>query len=67
MLVVAHDAVMSTVRYVCEGLSEREILDLARRPPVRNASVTRLVRDVRTGWSATPSTTIAHLDDTTPP
>ena len=65
MLVVAHDAVISTVRYVCEGLSESEVLDLARRWPVRNAAVTRLVRRP-TGWVATVVNDDAHLrhDDT---
>jgi len=60
VLVVAHDAVISTVRYVCEGLSEREVLDLARRWPVRNAAVTRLVRRP-TGWVATVVNDDAHL------
>lgn len=44
VLVVAHDAVIMTVRYVCESLVEQEVLDLARHTPVRNAAVTRLVR-----------------------
>lgn len=44
VLVVAHDAVIMTVRYVCESLVEKDVLDLARRTPVRNAAVTRLVR-----------------------
>ena len=51
MLVVAHDAVIMTVRYVCERLSELEVLELARRAPVRNAAVTRLVRE-DDGWDA---------------
>lgn len=44
VLVVAHDAVLMTVRYVCERLTETEVLDQGRRNPVRNAAVTRLVR-----------------------
>ncbi len=44
VLVVAHDAVLMTVRYVCERLTETEVLELGRRHPVRNAAVTRLVR-----------------------
>lgn len=65
VLVVAHDAVISTVRYVCEALSEQEVLDLARRWPVRNAAVSRLVRRP-TGWVATVVNDDAHLrrDDT---
>lgn len=60
VLVVAHDAVIATIRYVCEGLSEREVLDLARRSPVRNAAVTRLVR-LADGWTATVVNDDAHL------
>lgn len=65
VLVVAHDAVISTVRYVCEGLSEQEVLDLARRSPVRNAAVTRLVRGPA-GWAAAVVNDDSHLrqDDT---
>lgn len=44
VLVVAHDAVLMTVRYICERLTETEVLELGRRSPVRNAAVTRLVR-----------------------
>lgn len=44
VLVVAHDAVIMTIRYICEGLVEKDVLDLARRTPVRNAAITRLVR-----------------------
>ncbi|KQY24824.1 phosphoglycerate mutase [Cellulomonas sp. Root485] len=66
VLVVAHDAVISSIRYVCEALSEREVLDLARRWPVRNAAVTRLARRP-TGWVATVVNDDAHLrHDETP-
>ena len=60
VLVVAHDAVISTIRYVCEQLSEPEVLDLARRWPVRNAAVTRLVRR-GDRWVATTVNDDAHL------
>ncbi|WP_315099145.1 histidine phosphatase family protein [uncultured Cellulomonas sp.] len=60
VLVVAHDAVIMTVRYVCERLSERDVLELARHTPVRNAAVTRLVRTTD-GWSATAVNDDAHL------
>ena len=45
VLVVAHDAVIMSIRYVCERLSEHEVLELARRSPVRNAAVTHLLRE----------------------
>jgi broad specificity phosphatase PhoE len=44
VLVVCHDAVTMVIRYVCEGLSEAEIMAIGRSTPVQNASVTRLVR-----------------------
>lgn len=60
VLVVAHDAVISVVRYVCERLSEADVLDLARSSPVRNAAVTRLEREVD-GWRATAVNDDRHL------
>jgi broad specificity phosphatase PhoE len=60
VLVVAHDAVIAVVRYVCEELSEPEVLELARRSPVRNAAVTRLVRRADR-WVATVVNDDAHL------
>ncbi len=44
VLVVCHDAVTMVIRYVCEGLTEAEIMAIGQRTPVQNASVTRLVR-----------------------
>ena len=58
VLVVAHDAVIMTIRYVCEGMVEKDVLDLARRNPVRNAAVTRLVRT-----SAGASWTLAAFNE----
>ena len=54
VLLVCHDAVTMLVRYVCEGLSEAEVMDIGRATPVQNASVTRLVR--------TPGERLWHLD-----
>jgi broad specificity phosphatase PhoE len=63
VLVVAHDAVVMVVRYVCEGLTETEVLDLARHNPVRNATVTRLVRqDGPSAWHVAAFNEDAHLD-----
>ena len=44
LLIACHDAVIMVFRYVCEGLTEHEVLDLARTHTVTNASVTRLRR-----------------------
>lgn len=67
VLVVAHDAVLMTVRYVCERLTETEVLELGRRNPVRNAAVTRLVRRPRyeagpPRWELTVFNDDAHLE-----
>ncbi|ALS57403.1 histidine phosphatase family protein [Rathayibacter toxicus] len=39
-----HDAIVLIIRYLCEGLSERELLDISEVAPVANASLTRLAR-----------------------
>ncbi|MBI9113531.1 histidine phosphatase family protein [Sanguibacter suaedae] len=44
VLVAAHDAVIMVFRYVCEGMTEQEVLAAARERSVSNASVTRLRR-----------------------
>jgi broad specificity phosphatase PhoE len=59
VLVVSHDVVIALVRYVCEGLDEDQVLQLARDTPLHNASVSRLVRADDGGW------TVAVYDDTT--
>ena len=41
LLVVAHQAVIMVFRYVLEGLSEQELLDVDKHEQVANASVTR--------------------------
>jgi broad specificity phosphatase PhoE len=52
VLVVAHDALILTVRYVCERMSEADILGIAATTSVVNASVTRLVRPSGSGvWT----------------
>ncbi len=49
VMLVCHDAVVLLFRYVLEGMSERELLDLAAGTTVLNASVTRYVRPEGTG------------------
>ena len=41
LLLVAHQAVIMVFRYVLEGLTEQELLDVDKRDQVANASVTR--------------------------
>ena len=44
VMLVCHDALILLVRYVLEGMTEAEILDLAASTSVLNASITRYVR-----------------------
>jgi broad specificity phosphatase PhoE len=44
VLVVGHDAVILLFRYLLEGLSEQELLDIAGTNTILNASVTRYIR-----------------------
>ncbi|MCC2308208.1 histidine phosphatase family protein [Cellulomonas chengniuliangii] len=64
VLVVCHDAVVMVARYVCEGLTESEVLEINRRTPLRNASVTTL-RQGRTDqpWAVHDFNRVNHLDD----
>jgi broad specificity phosphatase PhoE len=62
VLVVCHDAVIMLFRYVCEGMDEEQLLQLARTSTVRNASVTRLVRPSGIGlWTAQEFNRSEHL------
>ena len=61
VLVSCHDAVVLLLRYVLEGLDERELMEIAGARAVGNASVTRLVRDGG-GWHTTLFNDQSHLD-----
>ena len=62
VLVVAHDAIILLFRYVCEGMTEEQLLELASTSTVRNASMTRLVRPSGRGlWSAQEFNRSEHL------
>lgn len=64
VLLVSHDAVITLVRYICEGLSELEVLRLATSTPILNASITRLVRPGGTGpWSVELYNSVDHLQE----
>ena len=49
ILLVCHDAVILLIRYILEGLTERELLDIAATSTILNASVSRFVRPGGTG------------------
>jgi broad specificity phosphatase PhoE len=62
VLVVAHDAVILLFRYLLEGLSEEELLNLAATTTVLNASVTRYVRAEGEGaWALDGFNLAEHL------
>ena len=64
VFVVAHDAVILLFRYVCEGMDEAQLLEVARTSTVRNASVTRLVRPSGQGWWKADTFNLSeHLTD----
>ncbi len=55
-----HQAVISTFRYVLEEVTEADLLDIDRRTPIPNASMTRYVRA-----EAAPVFELEHFADTT--
>ena len=62
VMLVCHDAVIMLFRYVLEGLSEEELLDLAAREAILNASVTRFVRPSGAGpWTLESFNVADHL------
>jgi broad specificity phosphatase PhoE len=63
LLVMCHDAVIMLFRYVCEGLTEADVLRIARENPVRNLSVTHLVRESEAApWRALVYNDVSHLE-----
>jgi broad specificity phosphatase PhoE len=62
VLVVSHDVVITLIRYVCEGLEETQVMQLARDTPLHNASVSRLVRAEDDRWTAVVYDDTTHLE-----
>jgi broad specificity phosphatase PhoE len=63
VLVVTHDAVITLFRYVCERIEEGPLLEGARGNPIRNCSVTRLVRPSGAGrWTASVVNDVRFLE-----
>lgn len=62
IMLVCHDAIVLLFRYILEGLSEREILDLAATTTVANASTTTFVRPSGAGiWTLQEFNRTTHL------
>jgi len=68
VLIVAQDAVILLFRYVCEGLSEDELLAIAKATTVTNASVTHLTTPSGQGfWKAAGFNMDQHLQEQSAP
>ncbi len=64
VMLVCHDALIMLFRYVLEGLTERELLDLAASTSVLNASITRFVRPAGEGpWTLESFNVADHLTE----
>jgi broad specificity phosphatase PhoE len=63
VLVVSHDVVIVLLRYICEGLEEEQVLELARATPMRNAALSRLVREDDLSWSTAAYDQVTHLHE----
>jgi broad specificity phosphatase PhoE len=62
VLLVTHDAVVMLLRYVCEGLDEQAVLELASSATIVNTGLTRLIRDgSRSGWQLAEFNRHDHL------
>lgn len=62
VMLVCHDAVIMLFRYVLEGMSEQELLDLAASEAVLNASITKYVRPSGVGpWTLESFNVADHL------
>lgn len=66
VLVVCHDAVIWLFRYVCEGLSEAELMEQISTATVRNASATVFER-AGTGWRLESFDDVGHLREAQAP
>jgi broad specificity phosphatase PhoE len=61
VLIVAHDAVILLIRYICEDLDEAGILSIAASQSVANASITRLRREPGGPWQLLVFNDATHL------
>ena len=64
VLLVCHDALIVLFRYILEGLTEAELLDIAATTSVLNASVSRFVRtDASGAWELESFNMADHLTE----
>jgi len=65
-VVFCHDALVLTFRYVCEDLTEHEVLEIGQASPVKNVSITHLTR-VEGEWQVERYNDVRHLEQTDAP
>jgi broad specificity phosphatase PhoE len=67
VMLVAHDAIIVITRYICEQLSEEQVLELTRTSTIRNGSITRLVPAAGSGpvpaWTTDLFNDVSHLEE----
>lgn len=62
VMLVCHDALIMLCRYILEGMTEKELLDLAAGTSILNASITRYVRPQGVGpWKLESFNLADHL------
>ena len=62
LLVVSHQAVIMVFRYVLEELTEQQLLDLDKREPIANCSVTRYEAGAGGALRLAGANAVEHLD-----
>jgi len=61
-VVVCHDALVLSFRYVCERLDEAGILAVGASTPVLNVSITQLVREPDLTWRLARFNDVSHVE-----
>jgi broad specificity phosphatase PhoE len=64
VMIVCHDVLVLTFRYICERLTEQQMLEIGATTPVKNVSVTRLTRPPgELTWTLETFNDVSHLEE----
>ena len=66
VVIICHDALVLLFRYVCEQLSEQDVLEIGANDPVKNVSLTQLGR-AEDGWRLLRYNDVTHLEESGAP
>jgi broad specificity phosphatase PhoE len=66
VVIICHDALVLLFRYVCERLSEQDVLEIGANDPVKNVSLTQLGR-ADGGWRLLRYNDVTHLEESGAP